>query len=237
MYGSKRELGIIGIMLAFAIPSFGQTTDRNRVSSLFAIVTKTLDSKNTIAGQELILITISDVVVDREIVVPKGSSVVGHITKVIPKGKDGTPAALAIVIDRAVTTDGANIGLQAIIAAVAAPKDTSLSSDPTYGMMRSNEPKMAGASAGSAARTGDLTASSKASSTAAVATAELKGTMDSSLLLDENSQGAIGYDGVSISWSLASPPPLTIFTTKNKNLKLFAGTQVLLRMIPPRRTK
>jgi hypothetical protein len=235
MKGLKRQLAIGGIILVWAAPMFGQTADRRRVSSLLAIMTTPLDSKNAVVGQEVRLTTISDVVVDREIVIPKGSSVIGHITKVVTKGKDGASAALAVVIDKAVTS-GADLAVQAIIAAAAAPRDTSLTSDPTYGMMHSNEPKMAG-SATSAAGTGTLPASSKSSSTAAVATAELKGAMDSPLLLDENSQGAIGYDGMSISWSLASPPPVTIFTTRSKNLKLFAGTQILLRMVPPHRPK
>src|SRR5207247_4129940 len=129
--------------------------------------------------------------------------------------------------------DGTETRVQAIIAAVAAPKDGSLSSDATYGMMHSNEPKMTGSgSAGSVVGTGTLPPSSKASSTAAVATADLKGRMDEPFLLDENSQGAVGYEGLALSWSFASLPPFTVFATRNKNLALATGTQLLLRMIP-----
>src|SRR2546426_6599318 len=62
-------------------------------------------------------------------------------------------------------------------------------------MMHSNEPKMVGSRASTTASSGELSASSKASSNAAVATANLKGSMDA-LRLDENSQGALGYEGV-----------------------------------------
>jgi hypothetical protein len=86
------------------------------------------------------------------------------------------------------------------------------------------------------ANSGDLAASSKASSNAAVATAELKGRMET-MLLTEDSLGAVGYEGVSISWHLSIPPPLTVFSTKAKNIKLEAGTQMLLRMASPRLPK
>ena len=68
---------------------------------------------------------------------------------------------------------------------------------------------------------------------AAVATAELKGRMET-MLLTEDSLGAVGYEGLSISWHLSIPPPLTVFSTRAKNMKLETGTQMLLRMASPR---
>ena len=233
-----RAYKVLALSFLLSTSLMAQTGNSPPVSSVFAILTNTLESGTATNGQQLILRTVSDVVVDREIVIPKGSKVLGHITQVITKGKSGSQSALAIVIDKAVVKDGAEIPVQAIIAAVAAPRDGSLSDDPTYGMMHSNEPKMTGsASAGSLAGTGTLSPSSKASSTAAVATADVKGRMDEPFLLNENSQGAVGYEGLSLSWSLASPPPFTVFASKRKNLKLETGTQMLLRMAPPRLAK
>ena len=73
--------------------------------------------------------------------------------------------------------------------------------------------------------------------TAAVATADLKGRMDEPFLLDENSQGALGYEDLSLSWSLAFPPAFTVFVSKNKNFRLATGTQMLLRIAAPRLAK
>ena len=100
--------------------------------------------------------------------IPKGSKILGHISQAVTKGKNRPESALAIVIDKVVQKQGSEIPLQAIIAAVAAPKDNSLSSDPTYGMLHSNEPKASGAGAAAASRSGELSASSKASATAVV---------------------------------------------------------------------
>ena len=237
MNGNWRACKFLALSFLVSTSLIAQTRNSPPVSTVFVVLTSSLESKNATAGQEIVLRTISDVVVDGETVIPKGSKMLGRITQVITKGKNGSQSVLAIVIDKAVKEDGAETPVQAIIAAVAAPRDGSLSSDATYGMLHSNEPKMTSSGLGAVAGTGTLPPSSKASSTAAVATADLKGRMDEPLLLDENSQGAIGYEGLSLAWGLTSPPPFTVFASKSKNLRLETGTQMLLRMAPPRLAK
>jgi hypothetical protein len=82
-------------------------------------------------------------------------------------------------------------------------------------------------------RTGNSGAS-VASSGAAVHTAILKGKNDPKSNLQEDSSGAIGIDGLKLNWVLDKPPATTMMTAKKKNFKLPGGTEVLLRMAPPR---
>lgn len=231
----NRFCGWFLLIILFPTPLPAQSDKAPPVSKVFATLSKSLESKRSVVGDEVVLRTISDVVVDGQVVIPKGSKLTGCVAGVATKGKDEPKSLLAIIIDKAVPVDGGEMSLQAIIVAVAAPPNA-LSSDPTYGMMHSNEPKMIGVTPGTTANSGSLTAGSKAGSTAAVATAQINGSMEA-LLLNEDSQGAVGYEGISVSWSLTMPPPLTIFTSKAKNVKLDAGTQVLLRMAPPRLAK
>jgi len=202
------------------------------VSNIFAIVVNRIETKSASLDQELTLRTISDVVVDGIVVIPSGSRVVGHIVEVATKGKGSEQSILAIVIDKAMLESGREITLQGIIAAVAAPQDGSLPSDPTYGMMHSNEPKMVG-SGPSTARPGELSASSKVESTATLSAARINGEMRKGLLLNAESQGAIGFSGLSLSWRLTTPPAVTVFSSNRKEIKLNAGTQVLLRIARP----
>ncbi|MDQ5844553.1 MAG: hypothetical protein M3539_04585 [Acidobacteriota bacterium] len=196
------------------------------VSTLIAVLTGSLESRSATAGQKFTLRAISDVVVDGQLVLPKGSRVLGHVTEAVTKDKDQPHSELWVVIEKAVRRDGSEVPLQAIIAALHAPQNNnSLSDDPTYGMMHSQEPAQVGATAAAA---------SKASSTAAVATADFKGGVDERSLFDENSRGAIGYKDLSLAWHLMVPPPITVITSKGKNVKLRSGTQMLLRMAPPR---
>jgi hypothetical protein len=228
-------LGVLGILL-FSTSSMAQSDNAPSVSKVFATLSKSLDSKGSTIGDEFAMETISDVVVDGQLVIPKNAKFLCHVAGVVTKGKGEPQSLLTIVIDKAVAVGGGrDIPVQAIVVAIAAPVNP-LSSDPTYGMMHSNEPKMVGSGPRVTTSTVGLPASSKANSTAAVATAELKGRMET-MLLTEDSLGAVGYEGVSISWHLSIPPPLTVFSTKAKNIKLEAGTQMLLRLASPRLPK
>src|SRR5947207_5550050 len=229
-----RSFSQVVVLLALFVPAFAQETNPQKVFSAYAILNTSVDTRDATEGQQLTFRIVSDLVVKGVLVIPRDSTVYGRISEVHAKSKDQPQSALAIVIDKAKRPDGIEVPLQAIIAAVAAPKENSLPSDPTYGMLHSNEPKMSGSGAGAASRTGDLAPSSRADASAAVATAGLKGPMEHGFLLDENSAGAIGYEGLTLSWGLAAPPPFTIFVSKNKSITLNAGTQVLLRMSPPR---
>ena len=207
--------------------------NQQAVSTVFAVLLKRLETKSATLDQELTLRTITDVVVDGKVVIPSDSKVVGHVVEVAMKSKGSEQSILGIVIDKAVLESGREIALQGIIAAVAAREDGSLSSDPTYGMMHSNEPKMVGTGPSSSARPGELPPSSKVNSTATLSTARINGEMRKDLLLNADSQGAIGFSGLSLSWRLTTPPAVTVFSSNRKEIKLEAGTQVLLRMARP----
>ena len=231
---STTRLGALLILVGLFSPSLNaQSSAPPPVSIVFAVLAKSLDSRNAVIGDELTLRTISDVVVDSRVVIPKGSKLLGRVGGAVTKGKDEPKTALALIIDKSILTNEIELPLQAIIVAIAAPQK-SLSSDPTYAMMHSNEPKMVGSGPRGATSSGSLPASSKANSTAAVATAQIKGIPDEPLALTPDSQGAFGYEGLSISWHLAMPPPLTVLSTKARNLRLEAGTQVVIRMAQPR---
>lgn len=204
------------------------------VSIVFAVLTKSAESKSAVAGQELTLSTVRDVVVDGVVVIPRGSKLLGRITEVKVRGEGVAQSSLSVVIEKSLTKDGVELPLQAIIAAVAAPRDKAADLDPTYGMLHSNEPKMVSTAPGRTAAPGELPEGSKAGRSAEATAADIQGGADGPLLLNENSQGAIGYEGLSISWRLTEPPPVTVFASKGRNVKLAAGSQMLLRMAPPR---
>jgi len=230
----KSFRSVLFLFLAFALGCTtlsAQSNDQPPVTRVFATLTAAIDSKIAVKGDEITLQTLNDITVGTVVIIPKGTKIMGYLANVINKDKQEPKTFLAIAIDRAILKNG-DIHLQGIIAAIAAPQ-TPLPDDPTYAMMHSNEPKMVGSRTSSASSSGTLQPSSKANSNAAVATAEFKGASESGLLLREDSQGAIGYENVEISWNLSIPPPLTIIATKAKSLKLLANTQVLLRMVPP----
>ena len=237
MKGIFKTIGCCGKLLVFCLVVSSllraQTVNPPPVSTAFAVLVKSVESRSAIPGQEFTLRTIGDVLVEGKVVIPKGSRVVGHVTEVVTKGKGSQQSILGVVIDKAITESGMEIPLQAIIAAVGPRQDDSLSTDPTYGMMHSNEPKMIGSGPRGASSV-ELPSSSKVTATAPVATARMKGGMDDSLVLNTDSQGVVGFTDLSLSWRFNAPPPVTVFSSSGKNVKLEAGTQTLLRMATPR---
>jgi hypothetical protein len=231
---SNRVLQAVSVVALLIIAQSASGNNQPAVSTIFAVVVKGIETKSASLDQELTLRTISDVEVEGIVVIPSGSRVVGHIVELATKGKGSEQSILAIVIDKAILESGREIILQGIIAAVAAPPDNTLSSDPTYGMMHSSEPKMVGTGpSAAAARPGELSSTSKVESTATLGTARMNGEMRKGLLLNAESQGAIGFSGLSLSWRLAAPPAVTVFTSNRKEIKLITGTQVLLRIARP----
>ena len=118
----------------------------------------------------------------------------------------------ALSIDKAITENG-EVPLQAIIVALAAPRRSDSDATVAPGTNSANRSKP------------DPPPRSEIDS------------HDVTLLLADNAQGAFGFEDVTISWHLSIPPPLTVLATRGKRLRIEAGSQVLLRMMPPKPTK
>lgn len=183
----------------------------------FCVLNKTLDFKSAKAGDKIALHLTRDLVVNGKAVMPRGTA----FSATVVDAKDGN--TVLIVLDKATPQPGQEIALAGIIAALANPPGD-LADDPFYSMNRSTEVTQ---------RTGNADAS-VASSGAAVQTAMLKHKADPKSNLQEDSSGAIGIDGLKLDWVLNKPPATTVLTAKKKNFKLPGGTEVLLRMAPPR---
>jgi hypothetical protein len=183
----------------------------------FCSLDQTLDFKMAKAGDKIALHLTRDLVVAGNTLMPRGTALSATVTD----AKDGS--AVSIVLEKATPKPEQDVALMGIIAAVAAPPND-LTGDPFYSMNRSNEPTQ---------RTGNTPLTSSASSGAAVQTAKMKGANEPKSNLQEDSSGAIGIDGLKLSWVLDKPPATTVMTAKKKNFKLPSGTEVLLRMAPP----
>jgi hypothetical protein len=184
----------------------------------FCALDQTLDFKTAKAGDKIALHLTRDLVVDGKTLMPRGTA----LSATMVDAQNGN--AVSIVLDKATLKSGQDVPLMGIIAAVAAPPED-LTGDPFYSMNHSNEP---------AQRTANTPITSVASSGAAVQTAKLEGENRQKSNLKEDSSGAIGIDGLKLNWVLDKPPAITVMTAKKKNFKLPAGTEVLLRMAPPR---
>ena len=204
------HIWVISITFALMWPCSlsAQSISDFQVAKVFATLETTVDTFTIARDDGFTLITLNDVAVGGKIVIPKGSKIVGHVAAVTNKGRDASKSVVGLSIDKAITANG-EIPLQAIIVALAAPKKSDADTTVSTSRALPNQPK-----SGAPAR-------------------PLMNPADVTLLLSDNDQGAYGFEDVTISWHLSIPPPLTILATRGKRLKLDAGSQVLLRMMPP----
>ena len=184
----------------------------------FCALNQTVDFKTAKPGDKIALHLTRNVVVDGKALLPRNTTVSATIVSV----KDGN--TISIVLDKATPKPGQDVALMGIIAAVATPPED-LTEDPFYSMNRSTEATQ---------RSGNASVTSLASSGAAVQTAMLEGENNRKSNLRDDSSGAIGIDGLKLNWVLDKAPATTVMTAKKKNFKLNKGTEVLLRMAPPK---
>ncbi len=208
------------IILLFAITSVSVA----QVPAIaFCKLDKDLDFKTVKSGDKITLKLARDLYYAGVVILPAGTPINANVVE----AKDANTVSL--VLDKATTKAGKEVELMGIIAAVAIPKND-LTDDPFYGMNHSTE-----VSQHTQPGSGGLDPqASVGTSGAAARTAILKGANDPTSNLTEDSQGAIGISGLSLTWVLDKPPATTVLTSKKKNFKLKSGTELLLRLAPPK---
>lgn len=70
------------------------------VSNLQAQLQNTLDAKNAKVGDQVILKTTQSIKQDGQVVIAKGSELIGRVTEVQPRAKNGTASKLGLVFDQ-----------------------------------------------------------------------------------------------------------------------------------------
>jgi hypothetical protein len=188
---------------------------------VFSALDNSIDFKTAKAGDAIALHTTRDLVDSGKVLLPRGTALTAKIL-----AADGHSISLAL--DTATLKTGKTVPLVGIIAAVAFQESRDLAGDPLYGMNSSTE-----ASQHKQSGSGLDPDASIATSGAAAKTAVLEGVNRSKYNLSADSQGAIGIEGLQLTWVLDKPPATTVFTTRKKNFKIVKGSEMLLRMAPP----
>ena len=71
-----------------------------------AVLSKSLDSKKNKEGDEVTAKTTADVLSQGQIIIPRNSKLIGHVTQARAKAKGESDSALGIAFDRAILKDG-----------------------------------------------------------------------------------------------------------------------------------
>lgn len=201
-------------------------------------LTKTIDAKKAKTGDEVVAKVTQDMANQKgEVLMPKDTKVVGHVTEAQARNKQQKESELAIAFDRAVMRDGNTMPLPMSIQAVIGPQNNSgnnAGSAPS-GNYPQQSPNSGGMPAGpGAGRTGGMGGmgggSSAPTSTSAGATMPPEpNNPPSHPAINGQTQGVIGISDVTLSPGQKDNQG-SLLTSEKNNVKLESGTVLLLKV-------
>lgn len=199
-----------------------------------AELAKSIDAKKAKSGSEVVAKTTQDLTANGQVIIPRGSKIIGHVTEAQARSKEQAQSTLGIAFDRIEKKGGGQMSLAAAIQAMAPPQrnpspagNEPMSENPGMAGPGSNPGNMGGGGMGRPAGApgatppeypqGTTTPSGGAPSSGGVAA------------LPANSHGVLGIEGLTLSSGEGNANHGTVITSSNRNVHLDSGTQLILR--------
>jgi hypothetical protein len=192
---------------------------------LSAELSKSLDARKSKANDKIEARTATDLLVHGQIVVPRNTKIVGHVTEAKAHSKASPGSLVGITFDRMLLKGGREVPLQATVQALARPLQlNSMVNDNPPGDMASRMPGQRPASAG------DSSAPTIPPRYPAATIPEPPGlnAPNTSTVspLAPTSRGVVGIKGLSLETS----GPVSVLTSSTGNVHLDSDTQLILRV-------
>ena len=214
-----------------------------------------LDSKKCKPGDPVTAKTSEAVKSDGRTVFPKGTKIVGHVTRASSRAKGDSESAIGMVFDKAILKNGeevpVNLAIQAIASAQTSEEIAASDVDTTGSMGGSAAAtgmaggrgalggvgSAAGGTAGTLTNTaanvggnagGALNSTANATGTLAGASSGAVGGLNSAGQLTSSSQGVFGLHGLNLSSAASNSTEGSLITSAGKNVHLDSGTRMLL---------
>lgn len=225
-------------------------------TTLQAELTKSLDAKKAKQGDEVTAKLTQDVKGSGQVVLHKGTKLVGHVTEAQAKTKDNGESKLGIAFDKAVLKGGQEMAFTGVIQALAAPVQGSLSAAADdggnlgAGMGSGTGSSMGGgrsgggiapiggggnpvnSTLGSATNTVNNTAGSVTNS----ATGAVNGSVNQATGVAANgainsaTRGVVGMQGIALNTANTGSAQGSVVSSASRNVKLDTGTQMILQV-------
>jgi hypothetical protein len=215
-------------------------------TSLQAELAKSVDCKKAKPGDEVTAKLTQDVKSDGKVVLHKGSRLVGHVTEAQAKSKDNAESKLGIVFDKAVMKGGQEVAFNGAVQALAPPVQGSLSAAGAESADIAGAGMPRGGNMGGARSTAPLggavgstvgAATSTVGNTAGSVTGAAGGAVNSTAgtavngTINSTSRGVVGMEGLTMNTAAAGSAQGSVITSATRNVKLDAGTQMVLQVV------
>ena len=221
-------------------------------TALNAELSQSVDSKKAKAGDPITARTTEAIKKDGQVVIPKGTKLVGHVTRASAKSKGDADSALAVQFDRAILKDGREMPLQATVQALAVeprvaavgPEDLQPAGNIEGGAAGAGSAGNRGVVGGVGSTVGAAAsgAASTVPRTAENATGAVNSTVSSAVNANgraetglstsgellPTSRGVFGLNGLNLNANAANSTEGSVITSAGKNVHLDSGTRMLL---------
>jgi hypothetical protein len=186
-------------------------------STLQAELIAPVDARKNKAGDEVLAKLTHDVKASGNVVIPKGSRVVGHVTEVKSRSKDQPSSKVGVVFDRVVLKNGGEVAVAMRIQAIGRA-------------LPAGEGELA--SGTTSVAPGGLLGGIGSTTTGG---ANDIGHTAPSTSLALSSQGVVGLHGLSLSnqnspSQTATPAQVSVISSNSGNVHLDSGTEMILRV-------
>lgn len=227
-------------------------------TTLQAELTKSLDAKKAQPGDEVTAKLTQDVKGSGQVVLHKGTKIVGHVTEAQAKTKENSESKLGIVFDKAVLKGGEQMSFNGVIQAMAAPVQGTVSAGGDEagnlggGMGSGGGTAIGGGrsgggiaaplgGAGSGAVNSTLgsatnTVNNTTGSVAGSATGAVNGSVNQATGVAANgainsaTRGVVGMQGIALNTAAAGSAQGSVISSASRNVKLDSGTQMVLQV-------
>ena len=199
-------------------------------------VSKTIDAKKAKTGDEVVATVTRDMTTSRgDVVVPKNTKVIGHVTEVQPRTKEQKQSELGIAFDRAIV-NGDQVQLPMSIQAVVAPPPSNPGTGGTEGpapgasapMGTSSNSPMGGSRQGGSGGASPPAQAQQNYPQGGIPTESQPSRNRPPI--DGNTQGVIGMSDVKLESGSQNSQQGSVLTSEKSNVKIEKGTMLLLRV-------
>ena len=208
-------------------------------TNLQAELTKSLDAKKAKVGDEVTAKVTQDVKSNGQVVVRKGSKLIGHVTEAKARSQGDQESRLGIAFDRAVLKDGQEMAFSGVVQALAPAVNVVAGADDATSI-GGGSPAPAPSGGGGGVSGGGLggpvgaigsTVGRTVGNTAGSVGGAASGTVNSAGgVLGAGSHGVIGMQGLTLNSSASGSAQGSVISSNSRNVKLDSGTQMVLQV-------
>jgi hypothetical protein len=210
-----------------------QTQDAAAVASgtvLSVELSKTLDAKKCKANDKIEAKTATDLLAHGQILVPRNTKIVGHVTEAKAHSKESPDSTVGITFDRMLLKDGREVPLPVTVQAIGRPLQvwSNSTGGPSAGNPAGAPTTMPGQRAPMGGANPGTGAASPYPSTGDSGTPPEPVTSNNSTVspLSPTSHGVVGIKGLSLDTS----GPVSVLSSNTGNVHLDGGSQLILRV-------